>query len=124
MDETNKGFMKHLGGLELKQISETQYEFIVEVKEMHLNTGKIAHGGFLSTIADTGMGTAAHRVAGDRRCVTINLDMKFISAGKLGDKLKGDVKILKKTKMLVFITCEISNEKEIIVSASGTRKIL
>ena len=124
MDETNKGFMKHLGGLELKQINSTQYEFIVEVKEIHLNTGKIAHGGFLSTIADTGMGTAAHRVAGDRRCVTINLDMKFISAGKLGDKLKGDVKILKKTKTLVFINCEISNDKEIVVSASGTWKIL
>ena len=124
MDETNKGFMKHLGGLELKQISDTQYEFIVEVKEMHLNTGKIAHGGFLSTIADTGMGTAAHRVAGDKRCVTINLDIKFISAGQLGDKLKGDVKILKKTKTLVFINCEISNDKEIVVSASGTWKIL
>ena len=124
MDETNKGFMKHLGGLELKKISDSQYEFIVEVKEMHLNTGKIAHGGFLSTIADTGMGTAAHRVAGDRRCVTINLDMKFISAGQLGDKLKGDVKILKKTKTLVFINCEISNDKEIVVSASGTWKVL
>ena len=124
MDETNKGFMKHLGGLELKQISETQYEFIVEIKEMHLNTGKIAHGGFLATIADTGMGTAAHRVAGDKRCVTINLDIKFISAGKLGDKLKGDVKILKKRKTLVFISCEISNDKEIVVSASGTWKIL
>ena len=124
MDETNKGFMKHLGGLELKQISDTQYEFIVEVKEMHLNTGKIAHGGFLSTIADTGMGTAAHRVAGDKRCVTINLDMKFISAGQKGDKLKGDVKILKKTKTLVFINCEISNDKEIVVSASGTWKVL
>jgi uncharacterized protein (TIGR00369 family) len=124
MDETNKGFMRHLGGLELKKISDTQYEFIVEVKEMHLNTGKIAHGGFLSTIADTGMGTAAHRVAGDRRCVTINLDMKFISAGQLGVKLKGDVKILKKTKTLVFISCEISNDKEIVVSASGTWKIL
>ena len=124
MDETNKGFMKHLGGLELKKIDETQYEFIVEVKEMHLNTGKIAHGGFLSTIADTGMGTAAHRVAGDRRCVTINLDVKFISAGQLGDKLKGKVEILKKTKTLVFINCEISNDKEIVVSASGTWKIL
>ena len=124
MDETNKGFMKHLGGLELKKINETHYEFIVEVKEMHLNTGKIAHGGFLSTIADTGMGTAAHRVADDRRCVTINLDMKFISAGQLGDKLKGDVKIFKKTNTLVFIGCEISNDKEIVVSASGTWKIL
>ena len=124
MDETNKGFMKHLGGLELKQISDTQYEFIVEVKEMHLNTGKIAHGGFLSTIADTGMGTAAHRVAGNRRCVTINLDIKFISAGMLDDILKGTVRVLKKTKTLIFINCEIFNNKGLVISASGTWKIL
>jgi uncharacterized protein (TIGR00369 family) len=124
MDETNKGFMKHLGGLDLKKINEANYEFTVKVKDIHLNTGKIAHGGFLSTIADTGMGTAAHRVAGDRRCVTINLDIKFISAGMLNDVLKGTVKVLKKTKTLVFINCEISNDKGLVVSASGTWKIL
>jgi uncharacterized protein (TIGR00369 family) len=124
MDETNKGFMKHLGGLDLKRIDESNYEFSVKVKDIHLNTGMIAHGGFLSSIADTGMGTAAHRVAGDRRCVTINLNMKFISAGILNDELRGAVKILKKTKTLVFINCEISNDKGIVVSASGTWKIL
>ena len=124
MDETNKGYMKHLGGLELKQISETQYEFIVEVKEIHLNTGKIAHGGFLASIADTGMGTAAHRVAGDKRCVTINLDIKFISAGKLNEKLVGKVKVLKRTKTLVFINCEIFGTEKIVATASGTWKIL
>ena len=124
MDETNKGYMKYLGGLNLKKINDGEYEFNVKVREIHLNTGKIAHGGFLSTIADTGMGTAAHRVAGDRRCVTINLDMKFISAGMLDDELVGYVKILKKTKTLVFINCEISNDKGMVVSASGTWKIL
>ena len=124
MDETNKGFMKHLGGLDLKKIDEANYEFTIKVQSMHLNTGNIAHGGFLSTIADTGMGTAAHRIAGDKRCVTINLDIKFISAGMLGDKLVGKVKILKKTKTLVFISCEISNSKDIVASANGTWKIL
>ncbi|MDA8688054.1 PaaI family thioesterase [Candidatus Pelagibacter bacterium] len=124
MDETNKGFMKHLGGLDLKKVDEANYEFTVKVKDIHLNTGKIAHGGFLSTIADTGMGTAAHRVAGDRRCVTINLDIKFISAGILDDVLKGTVKVLKKTKTLVFINCEVSNDKGLVISASGTWKIL
>ena len=124
MNESNQGFMEHLGGLELKKISNAQYEFTVEVKEIHLNTGKIAHGGFLSTIADTGMGTAAHKIASGNRCVTINLDMQFISIGKLGDKLLGKVKILKKTKTLVFISCEISNQEGIVVSASGTWKIL
>ena len=73
MDESNQGFMKHLGGLELKKISDTQYEFSVQVKEIHLNTGKIAHGGFLASIADTGMGTAAHRVAGDKRLSLIHI---------------------------------------------------
>ena len=124
MDETNQGFMKHLGGLSLNKIDNTNYEFTVEVKEMHLNTGKIAHGGFLSTIADTGMGTAAHQVAGDRRCVTINLDLKFITAAKLGEKLNGKVTILKKTKTLVFINCEISNNNDLVASASGVWKIL
>ena len=124
MDETNQGFMKYLGGLDLKKINDTDYEFTVEVKEMHLNTGQIAHGGFLSTIADTGMGTAAHQVAGERRCVTINLNLKFITAAKLGETLSGKVKILKKTKTLVFINCEINNAKGIVVSASGTWKIL
>ena len=70
------------------------------------------------------MGTAAHRVAGDKRCVTINLDMKFISAGLLGDKLKGKVKILKKTKTLVFLFCELNCNGKIITSASGIWKIL
>ena len=124
MNETNKGFMKYLGGLNLRKINEIEYEFSVDVKEMHLNTGQIAHGGFLSTIADTGMGTAAHQVAGDRRCVTINLDIKFITAAKLGEKLIGKVKILKKTKTLVFISCEINSAKDIVVLASGTWKIL
>lgn len=124
MDETNQGFMKHIGGLDLKKIDELNYEFSVKVEPIHLNTGKIAHGGFLSTIADTGMGTAAHRVAGDKRCVTINLDIKFISAAVNGEKLIGKVKILKKTKTLIFINCEVENQKGIVISASGTWKIL
>ena len=53
-----------------------------------------------------------------------NLDVKFISAGQLGDKLKGNVEIIKKTKTLVFINCKISNDKEIVVTASGAWKIL
>ena len=38
MDESNQGFMKHLGGLELKKLSDTQYEFVVEVKDCLLYT--------------------------------------------------------------------------------------
>tara|TARA_B100000700_G_C14381508_1_gene550627 strand:+ start:144 stop:536 length:393 start_codon:yes stop_codon:yes gene_type:complete len=124
MDESKKGFMKHLGGLSFRKIDENNYEFSGKIQDMHLNTGGIAHGGYLATIADAGMGTAAHMIASGKRCVTINLEIKFLSAGKLGDNLTGKVQILKKTKTLIFINCIISNSKEIVSSASGTWKIL
>ena len=124
MDEANHGFMEHNGGISFKKIDDTNYEFEVQVKDIHLNTGKIAHGGFLSTIADTGMGSAAHQAAGNKRCVTISLEIKFISSALPGDILKGKVKILKKTNSLVFVNCEIRNEKTIIIVSSGVWKIL
>jgi len=124
MDETNQGFMKHNGGLSLKRIDRSNYEFKVEVKNFHLNTGKIAHGGFLSTIADTGMGTAAHQSAGNKRCVTISLDVKFIYPALEGQFLDGNIKILKKTKSLIFVECKIHNHESIVVLSSGVWKIL
>ena len=37
MDETNTGFMKHIGGLSLKKIDKHNFEFSVVVKESHLS---------------------------------------------------------------------------------------
>ena len=124
MDETKKGFMQNIGDLSFKKIDKINYEFSIKIEEKFLNTGKIAHGGFIATIADTGMGNAAHIAAGNKRSVTINLDIKFISASKEGDTLIGKVEILKRTKTLVFINCKILNSSGIIATASGTWKIL
>ena len=124
MDETKKGFMQNIGDLSFNKISDSNFEFSIKVLESFLNTGGIAHGGFIATIADTGMGNAAHIAAGNKRCVTINLDIKFISAGKLNEILVGNVKVLKRTKTLVFISCEIQGLSNIVATASGTWKIL
>ena len=123
MDETSTGFMSHIGGLDLKRIDENNYSFSTIIKEIHLNSGKITHGGYLSTVADTGMGTAAH-IASNKRCVTISLEMKFISASFLSQTLSGKVSIKKKTSSLIFITCEIFNSEGTVVTASGVWKIL
>ena len=124
MDETKKGFMQNIGDLSFKKLDESNFQFSIKIIEKFLNTGGIAHGGFIATIADTGMGNAAHIVAGNKRCVTINLDIKFISAGRLGEILIGKVKILKKTRTLIFISSEILSSNNIIATASGTWKIL
>ena len=118
------GFMKHNGGVLFRNISETEYEFKSIINENHLNAAGITHGGYLSALVDAGAGTAAHRTAQNSPCVTISLDLKFIGASKIGDEIVGNVKILKKTKTLIFLFCELKCNNKIITSASGVWKIL
>ena len=118
------GFMKHNGGLLFKTISENEYQFKTTIKENHLNSAGITHGGFISAVVDAGAGTAAHRAAENNPCVTISLELKFISAVKLGQELVGTVKIQKKTKSMVFLTCELKTENKIVATASGVWKKL
>ena len=117
-------FMKHNGGLLFREISQSEFEFKTIVKENNLNTAGITHGGYIATIIDSGAGTGAHRAAKGSQCVTISLDIKFISATKLGDEIIGFVKILKKTKSMVFLICHLKSNEKIIASASGIWKIL
>jgi len=118
------GFMKHNGGILFKTISENEYQFKASINENHLNAAGITHGGFIAAFVDAGAGTAAHRSAGNSPCVTISLELKFISAVKLGQELIGNTKIQKKTKTLVFLTTELIAEDKIVATASGVWKIL
>ena len=118
------GFMKHNGGVMFRSISETEYEFKSTINENHLNAAGITHGGYLSALIDAGAGTAAHRSANNAPCVTISLDLNFIGASKKNDEIIGHVKILKKTKTLVFLFCELRCDNKTITSASGVWKIL
>ena len=118
------GFMKHNGGVMFRDISESEYEFKSVINENHLNAAGITHGGYLAALIDAGAGTAAHRSAQNAPCVTISLDLKYIGASKIGDEIIGHVKILKKTKTLIFLFCELKCNNKIITSASGVWKIL
>ena len=118
------GFMKHNGGLLFKTISENEYEFKTIIKENHLNAAGITHGGFIAAFVDAGAGTAAHRSTDQNTCVTISLELKFISSVYLGQELVGKTKIQKKTKSMVFLTCELTASNKIVATASGAWKIL
>ena len=118
------GFMKHNGGVMFRNISESEYEFKSIINQNHLNAAGITHGGYLAALIDAGAGTAAHRCAENAPCVTISLDLKYVGASKIGDEIIGHVRILKKTKTLVFLFCELKCNDKIITSASGVWKIL
>ena len=116
--------MKHNGGLLFREISKNEYEFKTTINQNHLNKAGITHGGYLSSIIDSGAGASAHRVVDNKICVTISLDIKFIGATKLGDEIIGYAKIQKKTNSLVFVICNLHCNNKIIATASGVWKIL
>ena len=116
-------FMKHNGGLLFREISESEFEFKTTIEKNHLNTAGITHGGYIASIIDSGAGTGARRASENSRCVTISLDIKFITSTKLGDEIIGFVKILKRTRSMVFLICHLKSNERIIASASGVWKI-
>ena len=118
------GFMKHNGGILFRELSRKKYEFKTKIKRNHLNLAGITHGGFIASIIDAGAGTGAHRASGNQSCVTISLDINFISATKLGDEILGIVKIQKKTSSMIFLNCHLECKRKIVATASGIWKIL
>tara|TARA_B100000575_G_C22596132_1_gene373540 strand:+ start:95 stop:496 length:402 start_codon:yes stop_codon:yes gene_type:complete len=118
------GFMHHNGGLYFRKISENQYEFKTTIKKFHLNKREITHGGFICSLIDAGAGTAVHRITDQKSCVTVSLDIKFIAPSRENDELIGVVQILKKTKSMVFISCNLKKKEQLIASATGVWKVI
>ena len=121
---TKAGFMKHNGGLLLREISKKQYEFKTKINKNHLNMAGITHGGYIASIIDAGAGTAAHKSTGGKPCVTISLDIKFVASTVLGDEIIGFTKIQKITNSMVFLICYLKCKGKLIATASGIWKIL
>ncbi|RZO49588.1 MAG: PaaI family thioesterase [Candidatus Pelagibacterales bacterium] len=117
-------FMKHNGGLLFRTISENESEFKTTIKENHLNAAGITHGGFISAIVDTGLSAVAYKASGNSSCATISLEIKFIAAVKLGEELFGKAKIQKRTKSMIFLTCELTAANQIVATGSSLLKIL
>jgi uncharacterized protein (TIGR00369 family) len=121
---SKRGFVKHIGGIDFKKISDNIFEFQSKVQSFNLNSAGISHGGYIAAILDNGMGSAAHQVIDGKRCVTIALDIKFISASRENDTLIGKVKISRKTNSLVFVLAELFEKDNLVATASGTWKII
>ena len=118
------GFMHHNGGLYFREISEKKYEFKATIKDFHLNKRDITHGGFICSLIDAGAGTAVYRTTGQKSCVTVSLDIKFIAPSRVNDEITGEIQILKKTNSMVFVNCNLKKKDQLVASAIGVWKVV
>ena len=117
------GFINLIGPLWQRMVDgEPEYALITEDK--HHNRRGLVQGGLLMTFADRACGMTARFVSGKPTMATVQLDVHFIDAGKIGETLMARPRVIRTTRSLVFVTTEVKANDRIIVTASDLFKIL
>ena len=95
----------------------------IEIKDMHLATPNVSHGGVISALADSTLGIAAlQQSAKDGNLVsTVEFKINYLKPAKLGDKITGVPRVRKIGRSIIFVEADFTNQKEeLIATASGT----
>lgn len=116
------GFIFLVGPIEACNQDPFRYRFHAERK--HRNRAGFVQGGMLMTFADRSMGTAARSHVPERRQSTVQFDMQFMRAVRLGEVVEIKCEVLKETRTLIFLDGQLTVEGEIVANARGIWKII
>jgi acyl-coenzyme A thioesterase PaaI-like protein len=117
------GFINLVGPLWQRMVDgEPEYALITEDK--HHNRRGLVQGGLLMTFADRACGMTARFVSGKPTMATVQLDVHFVDAGKIGETLMARPRVIRTTRSLVFVSAEVKANDRTIIMANGVFKIL
>jgi uncharacterized protein (TIGR00369 family) len=99
-----------------------RFGFIVAPK--HLNRAGNLHGGMLMTLADQAMAMTARQATGGKRHATIELNIQFVGAVKLGEFVVAHPEVVRATRSVVFMQAKMLVGTRVVVTTNGIWKIL
>jgi acyl-coenzyme A thioesterase PaaI-like protein len=117
------GFLNLVGPLWQRMV-DGEPEYALVAQDKHHNRRGMVQGGLLMTFADRACGMAARFVSGRPTMATVQLDVHFVDAGKIGEILMTRPRVIRTTRSLVFVTTEVTANERTIVTANGVFKIL
>lgn len=111
----------HYNELKLSVLTPGHIEYTMEIKEKHLSSPGLCHGGVISSMMDAVLGcaTLTHAFTQNCLCSTVELKLNFIAPVHLGDTLRGIGKIDHAGKSLVISSGEIFDLKTSKLVAKG-----
>jgi len=92
--------------------------------EKHGNHINIVHGGMLATFADQSMGMTAMRATGNKPHVTIEFNIQFIDAVRIGEFVESHCEVVRITRSIIFMRSTLKVGNRVVAAASGVWKIL
>jgi acyl-coenzyme A thioesterase PaaI-like protein len=121
VDDT--GFLG-LVGPTWRRLRDDRLEFAFRAEPKHANLRNVVQGGMLMTFADRALGRNSWRAAGEKPVATVEFNMQFVTAGKIGEVFEIRPEIVRKTSSLVFIRGDIVCGRRTVATATGIWKIL
>lgn len=92
-----------------------------EVKPWEANRAGILHGGIVCTMLDHVAGTAVMTMAGGW-CPTVDIDVRFLKPGKIGDTLVGVGHFVSAGRRIISMEAKLYNKEtgDIIATSTST----
>jgi uncharacterized protein (TIGR00369 family) len=124
---SDDGFIGLIGPLWQKPIGDGggdgyRYAFLAEDK--HHNRRGVVQGGMLMTFADRSMGMTCWYANERQPQATVQLDVHFVEAVKVGEFVEAKCQVVRRTRSLVFMSGEIMVGDRIVATAKGVWKTL
>jgi len=117
-------YMANLGELYCRR-NDGQIVIAMRITDQHTNMRGIAHGGMLSSLADSalGLGLSMH-CEGRNSFVTVNLSTDFVDAARPGDWVEAHVDVQKVGARVAFANCFLQVGERRILRASGVFAVM
>jgi uncharacterized protein (TIGR00369 family) len=120
---SNTAFGDLIGPIWRRQDGERlRFGFVVAPK--HLNRAGNLHGGMLMTLADNAMAIAAREASGAKRHATIELNIQFVGAVRLGEFVESHPEVVRVTRSVIFMRAKMFVGTRTVVTTNGIWKIL
>lgn len=119
----HEGFILHIGPMWTKPEGAHQL-YAIATDERHRNHNGGVHGGLIAALADHAMGNGARNANEGRAVATVQMDVQFLAAGRLGDFLIARSHVVRLTRSIVFMRCEVSAGDRAVATGTGVWKIL
>jgi len=100
-------------GIELIDVSKGRAKAKLEIKEHHLNSAKVVHGGAIFTLADLAFAVASN--SHGTSALSINVSISYLKAAKDGF-LIAEAKEISLNHKLASYSVQVTDEKDNIIA--------
>jgi acyl-coenzyme A thioesterase PaaI-like protein len=90
----------------------------------HANLRNVVHGGMVSTAFDVALGSTSRAAARGVHCATVQLNVHFVGAMKIGEFAIIRSETVRATRSLVFQRGVMTVDDRVIATGDGVWKIL